>query len=105
MSNRRDKEKTAPKADPNLPQHKAHTFTDMNDVPEPWRVWRGAKLNLEQVNSIIEDAYDNQFEQEGSLIPDYGGARARFEEKHEIVESLWVRRSKKAKRAEEDDEE
>ena len=79
-----------PAADPDLPQHQFVPFSDINEVPESFRRYRNARLTLKQINDIIEEAYDNQFEQHGSLVPDYGKARASFEASHHIEEGFWV---------------
>ncbi len=87
---RDESESTAPPADPDLPQHQFTPFEDINEVPETMRRYRNARLTLKQINAILKDAYANQFPQEGSLVPDFGNARARFEKQHHIEGGFWV---------------
>ncbi len=69
-------------------------YTDIYQAPKHWRLHRGARLSVDQINEIIADAYDNMLSAEPDVretaIPDFGGARARFEEKHSIENGFWV---------------
>ena len=71
-------------------------YTDIYQAPKHWRLHRGARLSVDQINQIIADAYANMLPVEPDVrdtaIPDFGGARARFEEKHAIEKGFWVER-------------
>jgi len=70
----------------------APVFSESNpyEVPASWRSYKSAKLSVRHINSILADAYQHKITSGDSVIPDYGGARARFEENHEIVDGFWV---------------
>lgn len=40
-----------PKAD------QPHVYTDLNEVPERWRIYKGARLSVEQVNALVARSY------------------------------------------------
>lgn len=67
-----------------------YIYKDLNEVPEKWKAYKGARLNLEQINKIIEYAYEKQIVNGDTYIPDYGAARAKFEESNEIQSNFWV---------------
>lgn len=67
-----------------------YIYADLNEVPVRWKSYKGARLNLEQINSIIEIAYENKLTTEYGDIPDYAYARSQFEEHHIIKNNLWV---------------
>lgn len=75
------------------------TFTPwetLNDVPPSLRTYKGARLNIDQINAIVSRAYElatTQIDEKGFPThknPDLGSARAEFEQSHEIVDGLWV---------------
>jgi hypothetical protein len=66
-----------------------YLYTDISEVPYVWKFLKGARLSLDQINSIITDAYDNQIASGDSYIPDYGGAKKRFQESHVINTDFW----------------
>jgi len=66
------------------------------DVPESWRTYKSARLSVPQINAILADAYAHKITFGDSVIPDYGGARLRFEGTHEIVDGFWVGAGKEA---------
>ncbi len=61
-------------------------YTDINQVPAPWRSHKSARLNLAQINEIMADAFANAT----GDSPDYGGAKARFADSHYIEQGFWV---------------
>ena len=61
-------------------------YTDINQVPVPWRSYKSARLNLTQINEIMADAFANAT----GDSPDYGGAKARFAESHHIEQGFWI---------------
>ena len=67
-----------------------YVYENLNEVPDKWKAYKGAKLSLEQINAIIADAYNNVITKGEVTIPDYGGARERFSETHVIINSLWA---------------
>lgn len=67
-----------------------YIYTDLNEVPVRWKFYKGARLNLEQINSIITTAYENKLTTEYGDIPDYAYARDIFEKSHSIENNLWV---------------
>ncbi len=67
---------------------KAPIYETLEQAPEPWRRLYGARLGLEQLNGILERAYE--LGEEG--VPAYGEAQRTFMELHEQVDGLWVRR-------------
>lgn len=69
----------------------APVYENIYDVPASWRTYRSARLSIAQINSIMADAYDNKIDPgDGAPIPDYGGARERFEQSHTIEDGFWV---------------
>jgi hypothetical protein len=66
-----------------------YVYNSINEVPKTWRSYKSALLSLNQINEIMKDAYENAKEEN---LPDYGGAKQRFAETHEIVEGFWVRK-------------
>jgi hypothetical protein len=74
-----------------------YVFKDIYQAPAHMRIYRGARLSLDQINEMIADAYANKLPAEEGVrdtaIPDYGNAKKRFEEKHEIVTGFWVKKS------------
>ena len=71
---------------PLSPHLKPYEYKTLNDVPVKWRTYKSAKLNVQQVNEIMADAYTSM--KDG--IPDYGGSRRRFAEAREIQDGFWV---------------
>lgn len=68
-----------------------YVYKDLNEVPVKWRSYKGARLSLEQVNLIMEYAYDNMMElEDGTFIPAYGQARIYFEEMFYIENGIWI---------------
>jgi hypothetical protein len=73
-----------------------YVYHDINEVPIKWRTLKSARLSLQQINDIMADAYDHTLatqtdEGQTIKIPDFGGARQRFTETHEIEEGFWVK--------------
>jgi hypothetical protein len=81
-----------------------HVFEDVYQAPAHMRIFRGARLNLKQINDMIADAYANKLPiEEGvrdTIIPDFGGARNRFEAAHKIQKGFWVLKTDEDKLAE-----
>jgi hypothetical protein len=75
----------------NISQDEAHTYTDINNVPVPWRTYKSVRLNLNQINEIISNAYLHPIETETGNIPDYGKARAEFAATHHVEDGFWVK--------------
>lgn len=79
---------------------KPAVYTDIYQAPKHLRIYRSARLSLEQINEMIADAYANLLPpKEGvrdTTIPDFGGAKKRFEEGHEIENGFWVTIKSKA---------
>lgn len=67
-----------------------YTYKDLNEVPPHWRTYKGAKLNIDQINAIVADAYKHMIVGEESIIPDYGGARERFNQENQIEDNMWI---------------
>lgn len=69
-------------------------YTDIYQAPKHLRIFRSARVSLDQINAMIADAYANMLPpKEGerdTAIPDFGGAKVRFEETHEIENGFWV---------------
>lgn len=65
-------------------------YTEIYEAPAHLRKYRSARLSLQQINDIIADAYTNRIESGDTTLPDYGGAKKRFENTHEIVSGFWV---------------
>jgi hypothetical protein len=69
-------------------------YTDIYQAPKHMRIYRSARLSLDQINALIADAYKNMLlPKEGerdTAIPDFGGAKMRFEQSHEIQNGFWV---------------
>src|SRR5690349_1193045 len=69
-------------------------YTDIYQAPKHLRVYRSARTSLDQINALIADAYANMLPVEEGVrdtaIPDFGGAKRRFEEAHEIENGFWV---------------
>ncbi len=71
-------------------------YTDIYQAPKHLRVYRSARLSLDQINDLIADAYANMLPVEEGIretaIPDFGGAKTRFEETHVIEKGFWVKK-------------
>ena len=69
-------------------------YTDIYQAPAHLRIYRSARLSLSQINALIADAYNNMLEIEEGVrdtrIPDFGGAKRRFEDAHKIEKGFWV---------------
>jgi len=77
-----------------LDQKAPYIYPDFNEVPEPWRRIQGGRLNLDQVNAILADAYANgRTNEHGHFLPDHGGARQRFMASHCLVDGWWAART------------
>ena len=68
-----------------------YLYTDIAEVPYIWKFLKGARLSLKQINDIIVDAHDNQIASGDTYIPDYGGAKQRFQESHIISSDFWAK--------------
>jgi hypothetical protein len=68
-------------------KEKPVVYKDIYEVPEAWRTYRSARLSVPQINEIIKDAYHNSL---ANGLPDYGGAKERFEAAHTIEDGFWV---------------
>lgn len=79
-----------PVADRELEQHQPYAYKDRNQAPSRLRVHQGVLLGLDQINALVADAYAHQYEQAGSLVPDWGNAWARFTAAHRVQDDLWV---------------
>lgn len=81
-------------------------FEDIYQAPAHLRIYRSARLSLSQINSMVADAYNNKLPvEEGvrdTVIPDFGGAKVRFEKLHKIEKGFWVNKTEEdlAKEAE-----
>lgn len=64
-----------------------HVYKDINEVPQTWRTYKSARLNLSQINEIMNDAYEQAINEDQ---PDYGGAKQRFASSHHIEEGFWI---------------
>jgi hypothetical protein len=62
-------------------------FADLNAVPQEIAVHQGARLSLDQVNTLIARAYALS-EIENS--PDLGAAWSEFRESHYVENTIWV---------------
>ncbi len=82
-------------------KQKPHFYTSVNEVPTGWRMLRGARLAIEQINEIVKLAYELQYEQNNTFIPDWGRARQKFQIDKEVIDGFWVT----AKSAKTDDSE
>jgi hypothetical protein len=73
-----------------------YTYASLNEVPAAWRSLRGTRLTVAQVNEIMAKAYELGYWQENAagepvcFVPDYGGARNLFAERHTVVDGLWI---------------
>ena len=71
----------------------APVYADMfgeNSPPAPFKMLRGARLSLDQINGIMADAYAHKITSGDNVIPDFGGARQRFIETHQLEKGFWV---------------
>lgn len=70
------------------------TYTDLNNVPEPFRKLSGAKLSLEHINWLSQRSAElGAFKKVGDgeiFEPDEGAARVEFAASHHIEGSIWV---------------
>ena len=70
----------------------------LNEVPPTLRTYKGARLNIDQINAIAKSSYELAqiaVDEKGYSThknPDLGTARYEFEQKYEIVDGLWVRK-------------
>lgn len=73
-------------------EEQAPVFSAQNpyEIPLAWRTYKSAQLSVGHVNAIMQDAYANKIETGDSTVPDFGGAKERFELDHEIVDGFWV---------------
>ena len=72
-----------------------YVYEDIYEAPAHFRVYRSARLSLNQINELIADAYANILsisEERETDIPDFGGAKKRFEDAHEITNGFWVKK-------------
>lgn len=71
-------------------------YTTLHEVPEPWRKLYGARLNVDQINAMMADAYTlgtYSSDAEGNpagFVPAYGTARRDFAARHYIVNGFWA---------------
>lgn len=84
---------------------KPHVFTDIYEAPANLRMYRSARLSLQQINDLVADAYANKLPvEEGvrdTILPDIGGAKQRFEATHKVKSGFWVKKTEEDLRAEE----
>ena len=96
-----------PEEPKNLPKGKdkmeVYKYQSINEVPVPWRTHKSARLSLNQINEIVEDAHSHPIESEIELpnedgtsikasteVPDYAGARKRFAEANHVENGFWL---------------
>ena len=63
----------------------AYKFQSLHEVPAPWRIYKGARLTLDQVQWIVEESFKQTGNNSGMA-----SARQKFEENHRIENNLWV---------------
>jgi hypothetical protein len=84
----------------NASEEQAHIYSDIYEAPSHLRVIRSARLSLAQINALVADAYANKLPVEEGIrdteIPDFGGAKKRFEETHKIEKGFWVTKEEEA---------
>lgn len=88
-------EQTTPVTGRNESVEEPAVYNEIYEAPAHLRKYRSARLSLGQINSIIADAYKHRIESGDTTLPDYGGAKKRFEENHEIVTGFWVDKENK----------
>jgi carbamate kinase len=66
-------------------------YSDLNQVPVELRSYKNAKLNAQQINEIVADAYAHAITHPNGIeVPDWGNAKSRFETSHHIDLGYWV---------------
>jgi hypothetical protein len=83
-------EENQPVTGPSETEETPANYTDVYEAPSHLRILRGARLSLAQINELVADAYNNRITSGDSTIPDFGGAKRRFEQKYEIEKRFWV---------------
>ncbi len=66
----------------------APVYESLEQAPESWRQLQGARLNLEQLNAIMDRAYELG---KGGK-PAYGEAHTEFMDRHQQRDGQWVRK-------------
>lgn len=80
-----------------------YVYSDVTEVPVPWRMLRGGYLNVRQVNWIMARAHklgtwqkDPETGEVLHFLPDLGTARDEFVAAHELRDNQWAPREKDA---------
>lgn len=63
----------------------AHKFQSLHEVPVVWRTYKGARLTLNHIQSIIDESVEKTGNNSGMA-----SARQNFEKTHHIVNDIWV---------------
>jgi hypothetical protein len=63
----------------------AYQFESLHEVPVVWRTYKGARLTLSQVQSIIDES-----DKETGSNAGLASARVNFEKTHHIENNIWV---------------
>ena len=79
---------------PNQTEEQPAVYTEIYQAPTHLRILRGARLSLAQINELVADAYANKIQSGDAFLPDFGGAKRRFEETHEIEKRFWVNKER-----------
>jgi hypothetical protein len=67
----------------------AYQYQSLHEVPVPWRTYKGARLTLEQVQAIVNNA--DKISKDNSAL---ATARKEFEKSHRIENGMWLKGSK-----------
>jgi len=78
---------------PSEQEEQPAVYTDIFQAPVHLRLYKNARLSLKQINDIVADAYANKIPSGDSAIPDFGGAKVRFEATHKIEKNFWVQKT------------
>jgi hypothetical protein len=85
----------------------AYVYQDIYEAPKHLRIFRSARLSLSQINDLIADAYAHMLQPEegvrDTVVPDFGGARNRFEQAHKIEKGFWVKKTEEDLKRENND--
>ena len=80
-------------------EEQPYVYKDIYEAPAHLRIIRNARPSLKQINELVADAYANKLAPEEGVrdtaIPDFGGAKNRFQEAHVIEKGFWVQKELK----------